>query len=153
MAMAGCPHSWARVTISFTSDTPSISLIFVWQCNSTRLRLLVSIRLLVKSGIFTIPITEPMANSLSYLSRATIPLIFTKAPFFTSPWMVASCSFRTNILARMVSVKSVMLNIKILFWFRISRTSRSMIFPRNAISPISVTTCSKEMHSSSKSKP
>ena len=106
-----------------------MSLIFVWQCSSTRLSGLKSFLDTVKSPIFLIPVTEPMVSSPSYLSMVVTPLILTKAPFFSSPKISGSWSLRANILTVIVSVKSVTANTMIVFSLRISLVSKLMIFP------------------------
>ena len=154
MAMALCPHFMARLMMSLTSETPSISLIFVWQCSSTRFTGLVSIRVDTKDGIFLIPMTEPMVSSLSNRSIVVTPLIFKNAPFATPPFLISSrYSFLQNIFTMIVSVKSVMENIRIVFSPRIGRSSIDRICPRMTTSPISPMICSIRIASSSKSRP
>ena len=140
--------------ISLTSDTPSISLIFVWQCSSTRFTGLVSIRVDTKDGIFLIPMTEPMVSSLSNRSIVVTPLIFRNAPFAIPPSLISlRYSSLQNIFTMIVSVKSVIENIKIVFSPRIGRSSIDRICPRITTSPISPIICSMRIVSSSKSRP
>ena len=153
MAIALCPHFLARLMISFTSVTPSISLILVWQCSSTRFLTLLSIRIVVKSGIFFKPITVAIVNSLSNVSLTVTPLTFTKAPALSSPRSSGSCSLWTNILTLMVSVKSVISKLTIVFSLRISLCSSVRTLPRMTTSPISPQISSIFMVSSSKSLP
>ena len=153
MAIALCPQSCARFTIAFTSDTPSMSLIFVWQWSSTRFTGLVSFRVVVKSGIFLIPVTDPIVSSPSNLSIVVTPFIFKNAPLLISLKISGSCSFLVNIFTIIVSVKSVTANIMIVFSLRISLVSNWMTFPRMVISPISPTTCESSIVSSSKFLP
>ena len=136
-ASALCPQEMAVPMRSFTSDTPSISLIFVWQCSSTRFWALVSIRRTRKSGIFLMPTTEPMVSSLSNLSMVVTPLSLMKPPCFRPPRMSLKNSFFVKILMLMVSVKSVTFMMMIVFSPRISRVSRLLIWPRTVTSPIS----------------
>ena len=153
MAMALCPHFMARLMMSLTSETPSISLIFVWQCSSTRFTGLVSIRVDTKDGIFLIPMTEPMVSSLSNLSMVVTPLILRNAPFFKSPISSGRFSFFVKILSTMESVKSVTDIMIIVFSPRISLVSNVIICPRMTTSPISPTMVSIGIASSSKSRP
>ena len=153
IASALCPQLWARLSRSFTSVTPSISLIFVWQCSSTRFLGAVSFLDSVKSLILRMPATDEIVNSPSNLSMAVTPLTFKKLPSFTSPRMSGSCSFLRNNLILIVSVKSVTAKVKIVFSLRISLVSILMTFPRNVISPISPITWRSSIGSSSKSRP
>ncbi len=153
IAMAVCPHSMARLIISFTSATPSISLIFVWQWSSTLFSTAVSMRFTVKSLHFLIPTTDPTVSSPSNRSIVVTPLSFTNAPGLTCGIISGSCSFLANIFTVIVSVKSVTSKIKIVFSPRISLVSSAIIFPRITSSPISVWICSIGVGSSSKSLP
>ena len=89
MAIALCPQSWARFTMSFTSETPSMSLIFVWQWSSTLFSGSVSFLVTVKSGIFRMPVTEPIVSSPSNLSIVVTPFIFRNAPILIS-WSISA---------------------------------------------------------------
>ena len=153
MAIALCPHFMARLTISLTSETPSMSLILVWQCSSTRLSMLVSIRTVVKSAHFFIPTMEPIVSSLSNLSMVATPLTFTNLPLSISPNKSLTSSFLANIFNTMVSVKSVIEKIIIVFSLRISLVSTERIFPRITTSPIGPSIFSISIVSSSKSRP
>ena len=153
MAIALCPHFIARLIISLTSDTPSISLIFVWQWSSTRLIGLLSILVVRKSCIFLIPTIEPIVSSLSNLSIVVTPLIFKNAPFLILSNSSGTSSFFEKIFSTIVSVKSVTDMIMIVFSLRISLVSKLMTCPRIATSPISPTILSIVITSSSKSLP
>ncbi len=153
MAIAEWPHAIARFIISFISATPSISLIFVWQCSSTLFSTAVSTRFTVKSLHFRIPTTDPIVNSPSNRSMVVTPFNFTKAPGAIWGLISGTCSFLANIFTVMVSVKSVTSKIKIVFSPRISLVSNAIILPRITNSPISVWICSIGVGSSSKSLP
>ena len=153
MAIALCPHFMARLTISLTSETPSISLILVWQCSSMRFSTLVSIRTVVKSAHFLIPTIEPMVSSLSNLSMVATPLTRTNFPPLISFNSSGTSSFPAKILRTIVSVKSVTEKIMMVFSLRISRVSTDRIFPRITTSPIGPSIFSISMLSSSKSLP
>ena len=60
---------------------------------------------------------------------------------------------RANIFTVIVSVKSVTEKMMMVFSLRISLVSKLMIFPWKVISPISVTTWSRVIGSSSKFLP
>ena len=153
IASALCPHFLARLIISLTSETPSISLILVWQCSSTRFLVLLSMRAVVKSGIFITPTTDPIVSSLSNVSFTVTPFIFKKAPIFKSVVSSARCSLCTNIFTLMVSVKSVISKLTIVRSLRISRVSNARTLPFITTSPISPQISSILILSSSKSRP
>ena len=154
IAIALWPHDFALFMMSFTSETPSISLILVWQCSSTLFSMLLSNLGVVKSGIFFIPAKKDSPISWSNLSIVVTPLILMKFPFFRCSINSSRCSFFTKILAAIVSVKSVMTILTIVFSpFRSSRISVSMICPRITTSPTSPCIVSIVTASSSKSRP
>ncbi len=130
-----------------------MSLILVWQCSSTRFLALLSIRAVVKSGIFMTPTTDPIVSSLSKVSFTVTPFIFKNAPVFKSAVSSASWSLCINILTLIVSVKSVISKLTIVRSFRISRVSSARTLPRITTSPISPQISSMLMLSSSKSRP
>ncbi len=147
------PHSLARFMISFTSDTPSISLIFVWQWSSTRLTGLLSMRLSVKSSHFLIPETDPIVSSPSNRSRFATPLMRTKRPVFTASFKSSSAPSLANIFTVIVSVKSLTLNRNSVLPLRSSLHSEERILPRITTVPISPSSLSSSTASPSKSRP
>ena len=94
-----------------------------------------------------------MVSSPSNLSIVVTPFIFKNAPFFTSAVISGTNSFLENIFTIMVSVKSVIANIIIVFSFRISLVSKLRICPRITTSPISPRISLISIVSSSKSLP
>ena len=147
------PHFFARLMMLFTSESPSISLIFVWQCSSTRFSRLLSIRLVVKSSAFLIPTIEPNVSSPSNLSMVVTPLILMNMPVLIMSFTSLKISGRMNILAVMVSVKSVTSKVRMNLPLLSSRLSQVKICPRKVTSPISPSIFSISIKSSSKSRP
>ena len=153
IAIALCPHSYACLIICFASETPSISLILVWQWSSTRFSGLVSILEEVNGAIFLIPATDAIVSSLSKRSMLVTPFNLIKFLTFTPSKISSTCSFLANSFIIIESVKSVIANIIIVFSPRMARVSRLIICPRMQTSPISVWTELNGMTSSSKSLP
>ena len=123
MAMALCPHFIACFMMSVTSLTASMSLIFVWQCSSTRFSTALSIRFTRKSFICMMPFTRPIEISWSKVSSDASPFIFMKAPAFTFSFISSACSFCKKSFVLIVSVKSVTVMIKRIFPFLNSLSS------------------------------
>ena len=152
-ATAGIPHCLALLMMCFTSDTPSISLILVWQWSSTLFSRLLSMRLLVKSSVFLMPTMEPRVSSPSNLSMVVTPFTLIKIPGVITDFTSSKSSGRINIFTVNVSVKSLTSKVKINLPLRSSRFSQVRIFPLKVTSPISPSTFSISMGSSSKSRP
>ncbi len=150
MAIAGIPHRLACFTISFTSDIPSISLIFVWQWSSTRLTRLLSDLWLVKSSHFFMPSTEPIVSSPSNLSMVVMPFNLRNVPILTALLVSSKASSLANSFTVMVSVISKIIMVLPLLRRRLSVR---IIFPRIVTSPISPSMSLIGTNSSSKSRP
>ena len=95
-----------------------------------------------------------MPSSWSNLSVIATPLIFRKFPFCRNSLISPACSVFTKIFTPMVSVRSVIVKIRMVFSiFAISRSSKFNTFPRMITSPISSVIFSMGKGSPSKSLP
>ncbi len=128
MAIALCPQSIARWIYFFTGVTPSILLIWVCRCSSTRFSSAVSIR--GTGGCPNMIFFAIRLISLEYLSNCTSPCTRRYAPFFNfSVISPSKIVFFTKNFTVVESLKSVISKDTIYLSPLISRDSTLKIFP------------------------